>query len=110
MAIRLESSIDDLARQVAGPVLVAGDERIAQEAFPFNAAIQHAPDVVVGATCAQDVQAAVRFAAANGLRVSVQATGHGAVSPIEGGCSSPRSGCSTCPSTRPDAPPSSAPA
>jgi FAD/FMN-containing dehydrogenase len=85
MAIRLESSIEDLAAQVAGPVFAAPDERIAQEAFPFNAAIQHSPDVVVGATCAQDVQAAVRFAAANGLRVSVQATGHGAVQPIEGG-------------------------
>jgi FAD/FMN-containing dehydrogenase len=85
MSIRLESSIDQLAAQVRGQVLAAPDERIAQEAFPFNAAVQHSPDVVVGATCTEDVQAAVRFAAAHGLRVSVQATGHGAVAPIEGG-------------------------
>jgi hypothetical protein len=55
------------------------------EAAGFNTAVTHRPDVVVAATSAEDVAAAVRAAAAEGRRVAVQATGHGATAPVEGG-------------------------
>ena len=73
-----------LARQIRGPVLLAGDERVAAEVAGFNVATTHRPAVVVGATCAEDVAAAVRLAVARGLPVAVQATGHGAVTPADG--------------------------
>lgn len=76
--------LSDLVASVAGPVLSAG-QAAADEALPFNVAVEHRPAVVVGATCASDVAAAVRWAAARGLSVAVQATGHGAESAVTGG-------------------------
>ncbi|GAY09469.1 FAD-binding oxidoreductase [Pseudonocardia sp. N23] len=67
---------DSLSR-VAGPVFFPGDDGYADEVAGFNAAHLPAPAVVVGATCAEDVAAAVAHAAATGRRVAVQATGHG---------------------------------
>lgn len=68
---------DPLAGQVVGPVLRPGDPGYAEEIAGFNLAYTPAPAVVVGATCAEDVAAAVRHALAVGRRVAVQATGHG---------------------------------
>src|SRR4051812_46239761 len=73
-----------LLAEVEGPVLLPGDAGFAEEVFAFNVATRHSPAVVVGATCARDVCAAVRFAAAAGLPVAVQATGHGAVAAADG--------------------------
>lgn len=73
----------DLVRRVAGPVFAADDPRAAEEAATFNLAVTHRPAVVVGATCAEDVAAAVTWAVANGLPVAAQATGHGPVRPVE---------------------------
>ncbi len=84
-ALRIEAGIEELVRQVRGPVFEPGDEGYAAEAAAWNLAVEHHPDVVVGATCAADVQAAVRYAAGRGLQVSVQATGHGATYGFEGG-------------------------
>jgi UDP-N-acetylenolpyruvoylglucosamine reductase len=44
----------------------------------WNLAADQRPEAVVMATSADDVTAAVRYAAARGLRVAVQSTGHGA--------------------------------
>ncbi len=52
--------IDNLARAVAGTVLSPDDPRLAAEVAPFNAAHTPRPAVVVGATSASDVAAAVR--------------------------------------------------
>ncbi len=79
------NDIETLASSVKGPVLRPGDEGYDQERAGFNLAVQHRPDVIVGATRAEDVQAAVRFAAEHGLPVAVQATGHGFSVPAEGG-------------------------
>jgi FAD/FMN-containing dehydrogenase len=68
-----------LRSAVSGPVLVAGDEELAAEVATWNVAVRHTPAVAVGATCAADVAAAVSWAVAHGLRVAVQATGHGPV-------------------------------
>jgi FAD/FMN-containing dehydrogenase len=69
----------ELRRSVAGPVLVAGDDGLAAEVAAWNVAVQHTPAVAVGATCSADVVAAVSWAVAHGLKLAVQATGHGPV-------------------------------
>src|SRR5262245_18097994 len=79
-----QSDLDMLTKEVTGPVLVAGDERYAEECTPWNLAIAHHPDVVVGATDTADVQAAVRFAETHNRPVAVLATGHGAAVPADG--------------------------
>ena len=75
--------LEDLVRRVAGPVLAADDPRVAGEVATFNLAHTHRPAVVVGATGADDVAAAVSWAVANGLAVAAQATGHGPVRAVE---------------------------
>lgn len=78
------AAVTALSRVVAGPVLSPGDPRLTDEVAAFNLATSHAPALSVGATCGQDVAAAVRFALAHRLPVAVQATGHGAVMPADG--------------------------
>lgn len=68
-----------------GPVFLPGDPDYSSEISPWIASTVHSPDVVVGATCAEDVVAAVRYAIRNDMTVAVQATGHGAATAIEGG-------------------------
>lgn len=70
---------------IRGPVLRPGDDGYTDEVTGFNLAAPHTPDVVVGATSADDVVAALRWATATGTPVAVQATGHGANFPIESG-------------------------
>jgi hypothetical protein len=73
------ADVDELRSQVHGPVYAAGDDGLAAEVATWNVAVQHTPAIAVGATCAADVCAAVSWAVAHGLRVAVQATGHGPV-------------------------------
>ena len=73
------ADVDDLRALVHGPVYAAGDDGMAAEVATWNVAVQHTPAVAVGATCAADVTAAVTWAVAHGLKVAVQATGHGPV-------------------------------
>ena len=79
------STLDTLRRQVAGPVLEPGDDGYDAEVASFNQIAAHRPPIVVGAMCADDVAAAVRFALRYDLAVSVQSTGHGASFPVEDG-------------------------
>src|SRR5215208_3330272 len=51
----LDLPLDELARQVAGPVYAGDDPRAPDEVATFNLAMVHRPAVVVGATNAQDV-------------------------------------------------------
>ncbi|SNS99459.1 FAD/FMN-containing dehydrogenase [Geodermatophilus pulveris] len=78
------ADLDDLRRRVHGPVHAAGEEGLAAEVATWNVAVRHTPAVAVGATCAADVAAAVGWAAARGLPVAVQATGHGPVRNADG--------------------------
>lgn len=66
----------ELRRGVSGPVWDPGDVGLVAEIAGFNLAPVHEPVGVVGATDAQDVAAAVRFARARDLGVAVVATGH----------------------------------
>ncbi|MFB7512838.1 FAD-binding oxidoreductase [Streptomyces sp. NPDC056144] len=65
-----------LRGRVTGPVLVAGDEGYDEERAGNQTARSHRPQVLIGAAGPGDVQAAVEFAAAQGLAVAVQGTGH----------------------------------
>jgi FAD/FMN-containing dehydrogenase len=79
-------SQDDLAHlagAVSGVVLTPGEPGYAEESAPFNLALESHPAVVVGATDAADVQAAVRFARAHDLPVAVMSTGHQASVPVD---------------------------
>jgi FAD binding domain len=79
------TDVTDLRARVSGPVFVAGDDGYADESLGFILNFTHTPAVVVGAASAQDVVEAVKFAAANGLAVRVQASGHGAHAAIADG-------------------------
>lgn len=86
MGIELETTaVARLREAVTGTVYVRGEVGLAAEIACFNPAIRHDPDIVVAVATEGDVVEAVRFAAAEGLPVRVQATGHGAESPISGG-------------------------
>ncbi|MDT9685328.1 FAD-binding oxidoreductase [Streptomyces sp. TRM76323] len=74
-----------LTDEVAGPVLLPGQEGYEEELSGFQTGYRHAPSVIVGAETAADVLAAVRFAAARGLAVAVHSTGHGVTVRNEGG-------------------------
>ncbi|WEB40944.1 FAD-binding protein [Streptomyces yunnanensis] len=78
-------AVADLARRVAGPVFRPGDEGYDAERSGFQAGHRHRPAVIVGATDAADVAAAVAFARARRLPVAVQATGHGLSAATDGG-------------------------
>ncbi|MGW7023828.1 FAD-binding protein [Streptomyces decoyicus] len=79
------AALAELVRQTRGPVLVPGDAGYDAERSGFQRAYRHRPDVIVGAECAGDVVAAVRFARVQGLPVAVQATGHGLSAATDGG-------------------------
>ncbi|MEV0226826.1 FAD-binding oxidoreductase [Streptomyces sp. NPDC050704] len=70
---------------IRGPVLRPGDDGYADEVTGFNLSQPHTPDLVIGATGADDIVTAMRWAAATNTPVSVQATGHGANFPIDSG-------------------------
>jgi FAD/FMN-containing dehydrogenase len=66
-----------MSDDLRGFVFHPGDDGYDDERAGFQTAAGHRPAVIVGATGADDVRAAVAFAAARDLPVGVQATGHG---------------------------------
>ncbi|MFH8463628.1 FAD-binding oxidoreductase [Streptomyces sp. NPDC017991] len=66
-------------------VLVPGDPGYEDELAGFQTGFAQRPDAVFAARSAEDVVAAVTYAAAEGLPVGVQATGHGLPGDAEGG-------------------------
>lgn len=81
----LKDDIHALAMAVNGTVAEPDTPEFAEETVAFNAATVHRPDVVLGAADARDVAAGVKWAAQRRLPVSVQSTGHGAESAVDGG-------------------------
>jgi FAD/FMN-containing dehydrogenase len=69
---------DQLRRRIDGVVFAAGDEGWETARLPWNLKADQRPAAVVVAGSAADVAETVRFAAANGLRLAPQGTGHGA--------------------------------
>ena len=74
-----------LGALLTGTLHVPADPEFLPSTSGFNLAIVHAPEAVATVADAADVAHVIRFARDNGLVVNVQATGHGAESPISGG-------------------------
>src|SRR4051794_24563472 len=79
------NELDALRRVVAGPVFEPADAGYDDEVAAWNRITTPRPPIVVGALCADDVAATVRYAIRHGLPVGVQATGHGASIPVNDG-------------------------
>jgi hypothetical protein len=74
----LEVDLDPLRAAIAGDVVTASDPGWDAARQAWNLVADQHPALVVLAAAPEDVTATVRFAAANGLRVAPQSTGHGA--------------------------------
>lgn len=74
----LDVDVTTLRDHVSAPVAFPG-EGVYERVMPWNVAVPVRPAAVVIVTGATDVADVMRFAAPRGLRVAVQATGHGAV-------------------------------
>jgi FAD/FMN-containing dehydrogenase len=68
---------ETLDATVRGRVTMPGDEGWDDARRSWNLSVDQRPDAVVEAAGSEDVQAVVRFAREQGLRVAPQATGHG---------------------------------
>ncbi len=79
------TSLDDLRSRVTGSVLTPADPGFTEAVTGFNLSATYAPDAAVTVATEADVVEAVRYALDNDLRVSVQATGHGASGHLDGG-------------------------
>lgn len=80
-----EGAADQLAAQLTGPLFRPGDEGYDAERATYNSAVQHRPALIAGVADAADVCAVVAFAAARGLPLAVQSTGHGQAVAASGG-------------------------
>ena len=76
------NTVDNTADQL---LLHPGDAGYDEELAGFQTGFTQRPAVAFAASSAEDVVAAVRYAAAEGLPVGVQATGHGLPGASEGG-------------------------
>lgn len=82
---RVNSNTDTLAPRTHGPVYGIETAGYDDERTGFQRRTAHRPAVIVGAASEGDVQAAVEFATARGMRVAVQSSGHGLSSAMDGG-------------------------
>ncbi|WP_029896404.1 FAD-binding oxidoreductase [Nocardia brasiliensis] len=81
----MENTAENITDTFTGPVFRPGDAGYDEEIAGFQTAYPHQPALVVGARHAEDVRAAIEYAARHGLPVAVQATGHGLSVPADGG-------------------------
>jgi hypothetical protein len=80
MSPRPSVNVGPLRDAVQGDVVVAADAGWDEARRAWNLMADQSPELVVIANDVKDIAATVRFGAANGLRVAVQSTGHGATS------------------------------
>src|SRR3954451_17483970 len=73
----------DLRDALPGIVATPGDPAYDEARFAHHANVDQRPAAVVIPLDADDVSATMRLAAAHGLRVTAQASGHGATSSME---------------------------
>ena len=78
------TDLEGLRRLIAGRVVVPGDDDWDRERTAWHLMVDQHPAAVVHIEDADDVVAAVRYAAANGLSVSAQPGGHGATTAVNG--------------------------
>jgi FAD/FMN-containing dehydrogenase len=72
------AEIRELARQMQGPVLIAGDEGYDVARLVLNPSIDRKPALIAQPKSVADVQAAVKFARAHGVLLAVKCGGHSA--------------------------------
>ena len=77
-------SLDTLRRRLTGTLADPHDDAYGRLTAPWNVAVRPTPVAAVEARSAQDVVETVRYAAAAGLPVAVQATGHGIAADLDG--------------------------
>lgn len=78
-----DTAIAALRERLLGDLALPGEPGY-ELAMPWNVTVERTPRAVIAVASATDVAEAIRFAAAAGLRVTVQRTGHGAVALDEG--------------------------
>jgi hypothetical protein len=76
MSSRSDSAYAALARNFRGTLLRPGDAEFAQAHRIWNAAAQRTPSLIARCNSAQDIVAAIRAAAAEGLVTAVRCGGH----------------------------------
>jgi FAD/FMN-containing dehydrogenase len=79
------STLEELRAGLRGAAYAPGEEGYDEARKAWNLNAHHHPALVVMAAGASDVFAAARLARDEGLGVGVMATGHGVVSPCDGG-------------------------
>lgn len=79
------AEIDTLADRVHGPVHLPETAGYDRQTTGFQLLDPHRPAVVVDAAGDHDVRTAVEFAAAHGMPIAVQASGHGRADALDGG-------------------------
>jgi FAD/FMN-containing dehydrogenase len=79
------STLEELRAGLRGAAYAPGEVGYDEARKAWNLNVHHHPALVVVAQGAADVIAAVRLARDEGLGVGVMATGHGVVSPCDGG-------------------------
>ncbi|MHC3002012.1 FAD-binding oxidoreductase [Gordonia sp. GN26] len=86
LIVRTRTSVlAQLRDRMAGEVLGPGDAGFREARAGFNRLVIHRPSVIAIPENHFDVVEAVRFAAEEDLRITVQATGHGTGVPADGG-------------------------
>ena len=86
-ASSVAAEIASLISRIRGPLFVPDDDGYDAERAGFQTAQQHRPDLIVGATEAADVHAAVEFPSTHGLPVAVEGTAmHCSRSPLRVAC------------------------
>ncbi|MEU5860906.1 FAD-dependent oxidoreductase [Nonomuraea sp. NPDC047529] len=82
---RFRDRLAAMISHLSGPALIPGDPGYDDETARFNTVATPArPAVVVGARDVTDVRKAIAHARSAGLRVAIQATGHGLSTPTDG--------------------------
>jgi hypothetical protein len=79
------ASADELRRRITGDIYEPGDAEYAGATLGWNRLFQHRPAIIGVPDSAADVVELLRYAQTSGMKVGVQATGHGPVLEVDGG-------------------------
>jgi FAD/FMN-containing dehydrogenase len=78
-----ETALDHLRSQIYGALVTPEDRHYDDVRKAWSLTVDHRPALVLVPETATDIAAAVRYAKAEGLRVAIQATGHGVGRPAD---------------------------
>ncbi len=78
-----ETALDHLRSQIQGALVSPDDRHYDDVRKAWSLTVDHRPALVLVPETATDIAAAVRYANAEGLRVAIQATGHGVGRPAD---------------------------